>query len=167
MKITKRDERLITILQKEIAKYLDYLKNHELNSKHRAGGYLTVFKGISKEPILRVFLGEEEDESRVSKTYELSEEKCLRLMKHPSHTTSYQSRDEDKARYGGSVRFDFPTSTDEGVVSYFVGFSGCPEDEDEAAVIAGYYRFSNDSSSLHIPDKRENPFLGVLVNGCS
>jgi len=151
-------------VQGKITEYLYALKDHDLNPDHRIGGYLTIFKGEGSNPILSVFLGEEDDENRISLTRELSMEKCLRLMKNPQHSTSHESRDEKKNQYGGGVRFDFPTLEEERLVKYYIGFSGCPELQDEAMVLAGYYRFSNDSRSLSIPGKRINPLVGTLVN---
>ena len=66
---------------------------------------------------------------KMAKYREFSREKALRLLGHPKHTTSRQSRDPEQQRYGGAVRL--PGSS---IIVSFTGFSEV-DDEIYSAII--------------------------------
>ena len=73
-----------------------------------------------------------------------AEEKALRLMRHPEHVASRQSRDPEQKRWGGAIRAGH----------YIYSLSGLPEMLDEAAMIylcflAGQLAFSECGPIAH------------------
>ncbi|MFA5644582.1 MAG: hypothetical protein WC928_03610 [Patescibacteria group bacterium] len=94
-------------------------------------GYLTLLDGLSGKIIFTVPFGEIPDEKR-EKYFEFSQEKAKRLFENFSkkgHTTSFQSRDEEKQQYGGAIYINYHSG------AIILSFSGMPELIDEAIMI--------------------------------
>jgi hypothetical protein len=94
-------------------------------------GYLTLMDGLSGEVIFTVPFGEIPEEKR-EKYFELSQEKAKRVFENFSkkgHTTSFESRDEDKQQYGGAIYVNYHSG------AIILSFSGMPELIDEAMMI--------------------------------
>jgi hypothetical protein len=94
------------------------------------GGSLTIISqdetpGCEIFPLLVAPIGKLPPE-KVNKYLTLSQEKAKRLHETPLFWSSWQTRDLDKARYGGAVAG----------ASCVFSFSGLPEEADEALVLA-------------------------------
>jgi len=99
--------------------------------KDRTGGYFCLLNHATGEFLIRPrVIGMVTDRAKRRKYQYLCMEKAIRLSvmedERGVDVTSWQSRDEEKQRYGGAVL----TETD-----YIFSFSGLPELCDEAAMI--------------------------------
>src|ERR1019366_2946525 len=92
----------------------------------RRGGYLCISDAKTGQVIGIFLIGEVPLRKKQRKYIRLCQEKNLRLFLNPSHFTSSQSRDADKAKYGGAIHLE----------DYLIAFSGLYDDQwDEAVVI--------------------------------
>ncbi len=97
-------------------------------------GYLTVMDGTSGEIIFTVPFGEI-PEDKQEKYFELSQEKAHRLFSQvcmnlpDGHTSSFQSRNVEEDKYGGSIYLNAQTTV------LILSFSGMPELIDEAMML--------------------------------
>lgn len=82
------------------------------------------------------------------RTLDLCQEKVQRLLNHPEHRTSWESRDETKNRFPGAISIN----------GGFISFSGLPPDCDEALVVRLSVLFSalGPTSALHIAELTGN-----------
>ena len=85
------------------------------------GGYLCVADLTSGFPLLIQLIGSARLD-KMSKYFELCQEKALRLAQNPKHMTSWESRDETQNMYGGAIR----------QAEKIISFSGLTEEADEA-----------------------------------
>jgi hypothetical protein len=94
---------------------------------HKKGGYLTIRDKADGEVLLTIRIGDFPHQ-KAKKYFDLSLEKGERLYQHlaQGHVSSYQSRDEEKQRYGGAVVAN----------GFIVSFSGLTEKMDELAALA-------------------------------
>jgi hypothetical protein len=107
-------------------------------------GYLTLMDGLSGEIIFTVPFGEIPDEKR-EKYFEFSQEKAKRLFLNfteKGHTTSFQSRDEDKQQYGGAIYVNYHAG------AIILSFSGMPELIDEAMMITLADKLLTDNETI-------------------
>lgn len=94
----------------------------------REGGYFCIYHSVDgpdHPPLVSCLIGNvgtTDDRLRYSKS---ATEEALRLMNHPEHLSSWQSRDKNSERYGGAVL----TST-----GLIFSFSGLTEHADEATM---------------------------------
>lgn len=88
------------------------------------GGYLCIADGKNGLPILVMLIGEV-PLGKAPKYLEFCQEKAGRLAGHPNHESSWESRNEEKNRWGGAIRFR----------DLILSFSGLPELGDEAAML--------------------------------
>ena len=97
-------------------------------------GYLTVMDGTNGEIIFTVPFGEIPKDKQ-EKYFELSQEKAHRLFSQvcmnlpDGHTSSFQSRNVDEDKYGGSIYLNLHSTV------LILSFSGMPELIDEAMMI--------------------------------
>jgi len=135
-------------------------------------GYLTLMDGITGEIILTVPFGEIPVEKR-EKYLRLSQEKAQRLFTQitinlPSgtthHTSSFQSRNEEKEQYGGAIYCNFHS------FSIILSFSGTPELADEAMmlVLGGkIQKYLHGHLLTNIEACDRNPYFNELLIRCS
>lgn len=90
----------------------------------RTGGYVCLMDPQG-HGVLNLKGGEIIDWERRQRCITLSNEKPERLLKHPDHLLSWQSRNPDNTQYGGAIRL--PSQ-------WLLGFSGFLEMDDEAFV---------------------------------
>ena len=95
--------------------------------EQRHGGYMCVFEGrsVPVPPILLVKIGEQEP-SRSLKDAIFCQEKGRRLMRIPDGISSWQTRDPDKAWWGGAIRVER---------DLIISISGLGELSDEALAL--------------------------------
>ncbi len=120
------------------------------NWSNRAGGYLCIADGKNGLPILVMMVGEV-PLNKASKCLELCQEKAARLADHTSHKSSWQSRDEEKKRFAGAIRFR----------DLIFSFSGLPELGDEVAMVLAARYVDGDSflpSAEQIVKLSGNPY---------
>jgi hypothetical protein len=118
---------LITLLSGEIGKCNERLPFDD----QRNGGYLCVFHNFNKPqeeivPLAIVRIGIP-TQGKEQKYFDLCLEKARRLISHPEHLSSWQSRDIEKERYGGAIR----------TPNFILAFSGLKEEADEAILVNG------------------------------
>lgn len=132
----------------------------------KRGGYLCVTES-NGQPFLLSRFGVVPFE-KAEKYYGLSQEKGTRLLLHPEHLTSFESRDSD-ARVGNEV--GNPWGKWGGAVkgkNYNFSFSGFPELLDEASMFALAIRLgeqNQDEILAKISDERNRflrPLLGMI-----
>ncbi len=87
------------------------------------GGCFCLMSNSTGKVILLTFIGKPEAK-KWDKYMRLAQEKAQRLFKHPSDTTSWDSRDDAKERYPGAVRG----------TRYIYSFSGFPAYGDTLAM---------------------------------
>ncbi len=92
----------------------------------KVSGYLTV-RRASDGLIMTISAFGEMPPEKVAKYQEKSLEKSDRLLAHPDHISSWQSRHPEEGQWGGAIR---ATSADR-----VISFSGLPELIDEALVL--------------------------------
>lgn len=113
--------------------------NSQLDEKDRRfGGYLCVFRRIlglpngeiryEEAPFLIIRVGNP-SEGKWEKYLRFAIEKAVRLISHPDHISSWQSRNEDAEQYGGAIR----------TPDYVLAFSGHTEKADEAILAMGAF----------------------------
>jgi len=95
----------------------------------RRGGFICI-RGLEVDSyIFGMPIGEINPEKR--EKYELfAEEKMRRLMKNPSHFSSWQTRNPEEGKWGGAIRLP----------QCLLSFSGLPELLDEAFMVGLAYR---------------------------
>ncbi|OHB04587.1 MAG: hypothetical protein A2920_01445 [Candidatus Zambryskibacteria bacterium RIFCSPLOWO2_01_FULL_43_17] len=89
-----------------------------------------------------------------SESFFFADEKAKRLSSHPTHVSSWQSRDKERKRYGGAIRAG----------ALILSFSGLPEWVDEAlmvAVAADMNRITEEEIA-RVTRISENPLLQVV-----
>ncbi|MDO8482686.1 MAG: hypothetical protein Q7S86_02620 [bacterium] len=91
--------------------------------KTRTGGYFCL-ADRSGMPLLIVAVGEVADNEKAVRYFVNAQEKCRRLTKSNTWLAS-DTRDTENGKYGGAMKGH----------DYIYGFSGLPEDLDEAAMI--------------------------------
>ncbi|MBU1033110.1 MAG: hypothetical protein ABII13_01360 [Patescibacteria group bacterium] len=108
---------LLKMVLVEMPKHLDE------DEKWRKGGWFCL---ISEDGMILVYdpMGEVPSDKN-EKYRSFSIEKATRLWKHPEHTTSRQSRNEDLDHYSGAIR----------ARNHVFSFSGLPELWDEALML--------------------------------
>lgn len=87
---------------------------------NRTGGYL-YFCDAEGRQLLHKMLGEP-DPAKWAKYREYSREKADRLLRHPEHVLSAQSRNPDEKQYGGALRL---------ASGHILSFSGFSEIDDQ------------------------------------
>lgn len=100
--------------------------NSSLPEESRSlGGYFCLTGVWQPEtPILIMQVGEQPEASRI-RSFGFCQEKAQRLLAHPDHVSSWQSRNEAAQSYGGAIRCG----------DYAFSFSGLPELADEAMML--------------------------------
>ncbi|MFA6476106.1 MAG: hypothetical protein WCV68_01675 [Candidatus Paceibacterota bacterium] len=95
--------------------------------QRRYGGYLSVFAADQdqSEPPLAVIRVGDPTKEKMGKYYDLCLEKGRRLLAHPGHLSSWQSRNVAKEQYGGAMC----------TPDFVLGFSGHTELGDEAILV--------------------------------
>jgi len=96
-----------------------------------------------------------------TRCFELAPEKVARLVRHPLHVSSFQSRAVNLVRYGGAIRLPKATSQFIG----YMGWSAHPELVDEAfmlvsAVMAGLMTYE---SGEEIAAISKNPHFAEMM----
>ena len=111
----------------ELVKQIADCNSRLPEDKRRYGGYLCVFGADQDptEPPLAVIRVGDPIKERVGKYFEFCQEKTRRLLAHPEHLSSWQTRDVDKEQYGGAIRAS----------DFVLGFSGHTELGDEAILV--------------------------------
>lgn len=148
----------------------DMLQSSAYDRKDRKGGQLLVAKvhynqasGLPDYPeiLLIESVGEVPNGDALKYTV-IAEEKILRLFQHLSdgHCSSWETKDDAKGRYGGSVY----SGTDTKLI---VAFSGLPEAGDEALCMAALRdtRKTDSHQSLAIMNSHANPYFPVCFPG--
>jgi hypothetical protein len=93
----------------------------------RFGGYLCVYgsaQSPDQPPIMILRIGEIIEE-KLTRCFDLCQEKARRLLAHPEHLSSWQSRVERQNQYGGAIR----------IRGCVLAFSGHIEKADEAILV--------------------------------
>jgi hypothetical protein len=119
-------------LEEEIKRQIDFCNLHLNKDRQRHGGFLYIYglpekaKALVAEPIMigRPTAG------KVDKCKDLTLEKATRLLAHPDHLSSWQSRSEARGEYGGAIRYQ--DGEDAGVI---FSFSGLDEQANEAVLV--------------------------------
>lgn len=96
-------------------------------TKARTGGYLVVADSQTGLPLLVMPVGKITDPDDAAMFLELALEKARRPVQHPEHLTSWESRDETRKHFGGSIRLHSEP--------LILSFSGLPEKLDTAFVL--------------------------------
>lgn len=98
----------------------------------KKGCYLSIVDPNTQHPVLQGCLIGRVPADRSIDYRRFSLEKPLRILDHPDHVTSWQSRDFDKKEYGGGARSPH----------WAYGCSGLPEKDDELLILALIYYLS-------------------------
>jgi hypothetical protein len=117
---------------------------HSCGIKDRAGGYLCEMNAEKQLVHIEKIGTVSAEKDRRYKS--LAEEKCHRLLAHPTHNTSYESRNPNNDKWGGAIR----------LIDGAAGFSGLAELDDEAfvmtlAIVAGHMRIEK-AKGIAAPD---------------
>jgi hypothetical protein len=149
-----RDVVQILTVADQVVKAIIRLVNSE--GQERTGAYLCVIDRETHQLILHALIGDGPPD-KVSKWREFSAEKCVRLLGHPEHETSFDSRSPDDNRWGGAV-----LGTD-----YAFGLSGLKELDDEAAMfhLAVMLNQRDGQATLSVISEERNPQLHHYVTG--
>lgn len=128
-------------------------------SEENRRGYFTLMNGTNGVINFTIPFGEIPNEKE-EKYFYLSQEKATRLFSYlNNHTTSFQSRNTEVDKYGGSIFVNYHTN-----LSIF-SFSGMPELIDEAMMLVLAKKLAKDNG-LHIIQKIEayerNPYWKSL-----
>lgn len=115
----------------------------------RTGGYFFACDGTCRQLLHKKLLAP--DPTKLPKYREYSREKAERLLRHPEHMLSWQSREPKEGRWGGAVRLQ------SGII---FSFSGFPELVDEAfcaalAFILGWAPYEEMLATLRISNNVE------------
>lgn len=127
--------------------------------QHRRGGYICITERSSTHnpnpiPLLVADIGVVDDPKKAAKYFALSQEKAARLIVHPSHDSSWQSRNPDADQWGGAVVAS----------SWIFSFSGFPEAFDEAVMLllAQKLKHIDAPTARHIAGHSNNiPFFSL------
>jgi hypothetical protein len=123
----------------------------EMDGRHeRKGGYLCVVNRFGVV-VAVILVGEVSDKELAQKYRDNCQKKALRLSLHKGHISGWQSRDEKKEDWGGSV-FD--------IYGNVLGFSGFNERVDEAFSAAVSCGLDEES----MPLKRQNKIAEISGN---
>jgi len=121
----------------------------------RTGAVLTIV-GVSEESLfeLRCMLGTAPADKR-AKYWAFSMEKAQRLLAHPNHDSSFESRNEAELQYGGAVRAQ----------TCIISLSGLPEKWDEAVtlVLACRTGVMDEKKAGLIAQANQNPHFKELL----
>lgn len=136
----------------ETVRYLFPLAEKLVAYKGR-GGYLTIID-LKLSAILGTARIGAPPPKKFKKYFRLSAEKALRLLRHPKHNTSRQTRDIKRNKFSGAVRGS----------QFIVSFSGLPEIWDEALVISALVieKEISFSRALKITNTRTRKVFKVL-----
>ncbi|MEK7509716.1 MAG: hypothetical protein AAB605_03310 [Patescibacteria group bacterium] len=122
----------------------------------RTGAVLTVVGLDSASPFeFRTMIGTPAPKKR-QRYWELSLEKAKRLLMHPDHNSSFESRNEAEHKYGGAIR----------ARTCIVSLSGLPEKWDEAVVLvlASEAFAMNEKDAELIAKANDNPHFEELLD---
>ena len=109
----------------------------------RSSGYIAIVNRENNRMLLHAQIGDCPAE-KAERYMKFSLEKAMRVSKS-GETSSWMTRNPDKDQYGGGISAG----------KYAIGFSGLPEDRDEALVTALAYK-------LELIDVREAYHIGSL-----
>jgi len=103
-----------------------YDKNLNKEEVPRRSGYFTLRNRIDGRVLLHCQISQCPNEDKAAKwAYFSLHEKGPRLLKHPDHVSSFQSKNEEAAQYAGAIA----------VSDLVLSFSGLPELADEAVML--------------------------------
>lgn len=102
-----------------------YDKNLNREGFPRRSGYFTLRSRIDGRVLFHCQIGKCPDEDKAAKYANFSYEKGCRLLSHPDHVSSWQSKNDEAKQYAGAIA----------ISNYILSFSGLPELADEAVVL--------------------------------
>ncbi len=113
---------------------IPYINNKNPDGPTRTGGVLRVWQRVDEGgPYLEVLMCSIGELGVKLPTYlQFSLEKGERLITHPDHVSSWQSRDEAAEQYGGAIRCG----------PFVLSFSGLPEAWDETVLLLAAAKLS-------------------------
>lgn len=120
-------DEMLFALAREIPAYIKKCNEALPAEDHRFGGYLCVYHSTQlpgQPPLLIMSIGDPPAE-KISRYFELCQEKAARLLANPTDLSSWQSRDVEKCQYGGGIR----------TRDHVLAFSGHIEKADEAVLV--------------------------------
>lgn len=116
---------LIPHFVNSITREFDYINSQLSDENRRPGGIFSVFLDKPSRAPLLVLTVRNPLPEKGKQSFDFSLEKGRRLIEHPDHLSSWQSRDPDNSKWGGAIR----------VGEFILSFSGLPELVDEALML--------------------------------
>ncbi len=125
--------------------------------RDREGGMFVLMRAVTGEIIVGPKQVGQINNGKEDKYAEFAQEKPVRLLEHPDHCLSWESRDPDNNKWGGAVN--------DGLFVW--SFSGLSEEQDEALVLmashlCGRIRNGDPKAMAEISNNRiiiDNPYL--------
>ena len=112
---------LVLMLPAEIIRCNESLAQEQ----HRFGGYLCVCGSTQSADLPPIMIVEVGHPTKHERRFNLCQEKAKRLLAHPEHLSSWQSRCTEQSQYGGAIR----------TPDYVLALAGLIEEADEAILV--------------------------------
>ena len=122
----------------------------KIDGRGRTGGYLCITNPFGTILAL-LLIGHVKDESEAQKYRENAQKKVVRLHLNPGHISGWQTRNEEKKDWGGSIRDK---------AGHIYGFSGFNELVDEAFSTAVAYGLCDSE----MPEELQNAIASISGN---